>query len=370
MPHEVQIKQFELSELEAVLSFLRVAYANEPRKSDPAFWKWHYLENPHISPDNIPLWIVKSGDRVVGQMATIPGTLKVGNEEKRALWIIDFIILPEHRGQGLGKRLVQAARDTYCETLMELGHNEQSGAVFRSLDWVPLGDIHRYHQLLFPGNAAKEISRLAPIRYLVNLVYAPFRPGSTSLASAGGDALREVTQFDSSFDELWRQASVQWPCAILRSSRFLEWLFIKQPGKKFDVLGYYEGNRLLGYVVLFFRRSERSSAPAKATISDLCYSAKNSQTVIKALLKGALRLAIERRAGGLVIDILDSSVEQELSKLGFWRIKASPKFMIYSPTHQELMYQPQNWFLTRADADISVFEEPNIQDYLPPLFPE
>src|SRR4051794_29019516 len=118
MSGDVRIKQFELSDQDALLSFLRVAYADEPIKHDPTFWKWHFLENPYAAPGNVPLWIVKSVDAVVGQMATIPVQLKVGEAERRALWIIDFILLPEYRGRKLGKGLMQAARETYSKTMI------------------------------------------------------------------------------------------------------------------------------------------------------------------------------------------------------------------------------------------------------------
>ncbi len=361
MPGDVQIKQFELSEQDALLSFLRVAYPGEPLKGDPTFWKWHFLENPHASPGDVPLWIVKNVDEVVGQMAAIPVKLKVGEEEKLALWIIDFILLPEYRGQKLGKRLMQLARDEYCPTMIALGYNEQSEAVLRSHKWKPLGSINRYHRLLFPGDAVREISRLAPARHLANLLYAPFRPRLSKLAQRNGEgALRLVTQFDSSFDELWLDASAQWPCAVVRGASFLEWQYLKQPGKKFDVLGYYEKDRLLGYVVLFFRKAEAHGILPKAAITDLCYSANNSEAVIDNLLQGALGLAIERRAGGLVTDVLDARVERRLRQLGFWRIKAAPPFMVGAVERQDLMYERNNWFLTRGDSDVSIFEDPNL----------
>jgi GNAT superfamily N-acetyltransferase len=360
MSDDVQIKQFEISDEDALLSFLRLAYPDEPVKSDPIFWRWHFLENPYATLDDVPLWIVRCGERVVGQMATIPVQLKVGEDERRALWIIDFILLPEYRGRKLGKRLMQVARETYCETMIALGYNEQSEAVLRSHKWVSLGNINRYHKLLFPGNAAKEISGLGPVRHLANLIYAPLRPRLSKLSSVKNASLREVKHFDSSFDDLWKDASAQWPCAVVRNSGFLNWQFMKQPGKKYDVLAYYEQDRLLGYVVLFFRKAEGGVVSHKAAISDLCYSTRNSQAIVDSLLKGALRLAIERRAGSLVTDVLDARVEQSLRRLGFLRIKASPPFMAGTVERQDLIYERDNWFLTRADSDVSIFEQPNL----------
>ena len=359
MPANVQIKQFELSDQEGVLAFLRLAYSDDPRKSDPAFWKWHYLENPYTSLDDIPLWIVKDGERVVGQAATILVELKVGDETRRGVWILDFILFPEYRGQKLGKRLLQLARETY-PTMMALGFNDASGNVLRSLEWVPMGAINRYQRLLFPGYGLKEIAALAPLRALLNLGYSPFRPRSREMSPGRNYSIREVSKFDESFDDLWRRVSERYPCAVARGSSFLEWQFMRQPGKKFDVLGLYEGERLVGYAVLFFRKPERANAPPKAAVTDICYDSSRPAEIIDELLKAALRLSVERRAGSLVTDVRDPAIEERLRQLGFWHIKKSPPFMVYSPSQRELMYEPDNWFLTRADSDVSVFEDPNV----------
>lgn len=356
---EVQIKQFELGEREALLSFLREAYAEDPRKSDPAYWQWHYLENPHTDPEDVPLWIVKNGEKIVGQSATLPVELKLGEERRRAIWILDFIVNAEYRGKGLGKRLVAAARDA-CPTMFALGFNEQSERVLRSLKWVMMGRIGRYHRLLYPGEALGEMSKQAMVRGALNLGFAPFRPRPRALRREGV-SLREVTRFDEAFDLLWEEASRQWPCAVVRRAPFLEWQFMRQPGKKFDVLGLYEGARLLGYVVLFFRKAERAGGvPPKAAISDIFYLKDAGLDVVEELLHAALRRALEKRAGSLVMDVLDERVEEHLRRLGFWRIKNSPQFMTYSPDHTDLMYDMGKWFLTRADSDVSIFEQANL----------
>jgi hypothetical protein len=359
MTDVVQIKQFEASEQDALLSFLRIAYPGEPHKSDPAFWRWHFLENPYVDPNDIPLWVVRSGDKIVGQMASIPVDLKVGAEVRRALWTVDYALLAEYRPGGLGISLLQTAW-SYCKTLLSLGYNDNSSAVMSFLKWKALGSINRYQVLLFPGHATSELSRLAPARHLANLLYAPFRPGSSQLAPTGSGMLRDVTTFDSSFDELWLDASPRWSCAVIRNAPFLQWQFMKQPGKKYDVLGYYNNDRLLGYVVLFFRKAANGEAPPKVAISDLCYGTENPDEVIDSLLGGALRLAIERRAGSLVVDVRDKLVENRLAHFGFRRVKVSPAFAAKTQAGQDLIYQPSNWFLTRGDSDVSIFEEPNL----------
>jgi GNAT superfamily N-acetyltransferase len=220
MPAEVQIKQFELSEQEALLSFLRVAYMEEPRKSDPAFWKWHFLEGPYVHADDIPLWIAKAGEEVVGQLGAIPIRLKVGDEEQRSIWYQDFNVHSDYRKRGLGKRLVQASLKSY-PTALGIGFTDQAVPVFRGLKWKTLGESHRYQRLLFPGDALKEIARFAPLRKLFNFCYAPFRPGISQGSSRY--TAREITRFDESFGvrAIWNGSSCASPARSLMRLRFM-----------------------------------------------------------------------------------------------------------------------------------------------------
>lgn len=359
MPADVEIRQFELADREALLKFLRVAYPDDPRKSEPAYWHWHYLENPQTDLDNVPLWVVTRGAEIVGQVATIPVKLKVGDEETPAIWILDFIVHEDYRGQGLGKRLMGEARK-FCPTMIALGINEGSTAVLLKTGWAALGGVRRYQRLLFPGNDLQKASRFAPVRGFVNLCYSPFRPRLTGMPENRW-TLREVTTFDASFDAFWKEAGRQWPCAVVRDASNLSWQFRQQPGKRFDVLGLYEQERLAGYAVLFFRKAGPANAPPKASIADLCYSANNATEVIDELIRAALRLAVERRAGSLVTDVHDARVEERLRRFKFWHIKNSPQFMAHATDGREqLMYEPGNWFLTRGDSDVSIFEHPNL----------
>lgn len=359
MSSNAQITQFTVADTDALLAFLREAYPDDPRKSEPAYWKWHYLENPYTDLDDVPLWVLKDAGRIVGQVATIPVALKVGAEERRAIWILDFIVHENYRGQRWGRRLLDTARE-HCRTMIALGINAGSTGVLNSQKWAAMGSINRYHLLLNPGHALKELSRARPLGGLVNLAYAPLRARAGAPA-AQGVSLRVVEQFDAEFDDLWQRASSEWPCAVVRRARYLDWQFARQPGKRYETLGLYAGGRLAGYIVLFFRKPERAGAASpKVAISDLCYDARAGFDVIDELLRAALDLALERRAGSLVTDVLDARVEERLVRRGFWRIKRAPGFMVYSETERELINDPRNWFLTRADSDVSIFEHPNL----------
>lgn len=355
----MEIKQFELLEKVALLDFLRVAYPDNPRMSEERFWDWHFLENPFVEIENLPIWIAKEKDEIVGQLAATPVQLKIGDTERRAIWILDLVVRPDFRRRGLGKKLVALAEE-FCPLGLGMNTAEQhSTALLESMDWKMFGKVPRYNKLLFPGEALREISNIKILRRLTNTVFAPFRPRAERRII--GENLRLVTHFDSSFDQLWRESSGQWTCAVAREAKFLNWQYVNQPDKKYEILGYYQNETLRGYAILYFRKPDANGALAKAAITDLCYHPAQAVETIDRLLRGALHLAVERRAGALVTDILDSRIEQRLKFFGFGRVKNPLQLLIKCGENRAVLEDTKHWFVTRGDSDASVFEQPNLR---------
>jgi GNAT superfamily N-acetyltransferase len=355
MPDEIIIEQLKLSDKDKIIPFLQRAYDDNPRMSDARFWDWHFLETPHARVDNLSVWIARSGEEIGGQLAATPVVVNLGGERRDAIWILDLIVAPEFRRKGLAKKLIRAAEE-FCPLVLGVNTKEQfSTQLLEGLDYKIILNIHRFHKLLYAGNDVHKIAKIGFLRETVNAAFAPFRRRFKK-----NENVRAVENFDASFDELWAEAETQWTCAVRRDREFLEWQFINQPAKKYDIISYYEGEKLLGYVVLYFRKPDTGGIIRKAAIADICYHPNNSKEVVDALLRESLRRAVERRAGGLVTDVLDDLIEERLEKLGFWRVKSPLQFLLKSPQNQDLLYNPKNWFLTRGDSDTSIFEAPNL----------
>jgi len=355
MQNDVRIEQMKLSDRDNVLSFLATAYADNPRHSDPDFWDWHFRLPPLSSEESLPVWLAKSGTRIAGQMAAIPVELNIAGEARPAIWILDLIVDPDFRRMGIAQKLVQAA-EKYCPYILGVNTDEQHApALLQKQGFVIVTKIPRFHKLLFPGEAFREVTKLGPLRRLANLAFAPFRTGLKDETQ-----VRRLTEFDSSFDELWSEASLQWPCSVSRSAAMLKWQFEQQPNKKYEILGYVDDGKLLGYAVLFFRKENKHGAVEKAAISDICYGSQASTKVVDELIRASLKLAVERRAGGLVTDSLDPLLQDRLKKFGFWPVKSGLQLMVKAPEDQDLLYDGSKWFLTRGDSDISIFEHPNV----------
>lgn len=351
----MKIEHLKLSEKDKLLSFLQTAYEDNPRMSDVDFWTWHFLETPYANAEKLPVWVAKSGETIAGQIAAIPVTVNVSGEQKDAIWILDLIVSKDFRRQGLAKKLVKAAEE-FCPLILGVNTNEQHAPkLLQSLGFVIVSKIPRFHKLLFAGNDIREIENLKPLREVINLTFAPIRRKFKLNKN-----VRVIENFDESFDEFWKECESQWACSVRREAKLLEWQYLRQPKKKFEVIGYFENEKLLGYAVLFFRKAGANGAIKKAAITDICYHPSKPKETIDALLQESLRIAIERRVGGLVVDVIDDLLEERLEKFGFWRVKNPLQLMVKSPEQQELLYNPKSWFLTRGDSDISIFEAPNL----------
>ena len=66
----------------------------------------------------------------------------------------------------------------------------------------------------------------------------------------------ELPGFDTRFDQLWHEAKGRYRVLTRRDSRYLSWRYTAHPEQRYTVLGYVQGDRLLGYAVCKRYRSD------------------------------------------------------------------------------------------------------------------
>ena len=305
----------------------------------------------------LPVWLAKSGDRIAGQLGALPVELNIGSKTVTAFWLLDMVVDEDFRRRGIAKQLSLAAERDSPYLLGVNTDQQHAPKLLQSLGWVKVGKIPRYHKILFPGNELKGFAGIP--KDVVNYLTSTLRPRSMEGLFDSG-MIRRIDRFDSAFDDLWLRGLKQDACSVTRNAATLEWQFSRQPGKEFEILGCYRAERLCGYAVLFFRKPDKTGSIKKAAISDIFYETENGRETVDALIKGAIEIAIERRAGGLVVDAIDPLLEDRFRRFGFWKVNSELQLMAKSPDSQEMIYDPKNWFLTRGDSDISIFEDYNI----------
>jgi GNAT superfamily N-acetyltransferase len=360
MVDEIRIEQMTLADKPAVLEFLKKAYPDNLRHCDPVYWDWHFANSPYIDKDELPIWLARDGDRIAGQLATLPVQLNISGRTERALWVLDWIVDADYRRRGIGKKLAMAA-EAFSPYLLGVNTERQhSPALLLGQNWVIVTKIPRFHKILFPGEAFPELSKNRAVRRTFNTAFSPLRRLRGQKLKENAD-IRLLSNFKDSFDDLWDRARSQWNCLTTRNARVLAWQFTEQPYKHFDIIGYFENGRLLGYAVLFFRKANKYDAVTKAAISDILYAPEAPQRTVDALINASLKMCIERKAGGLVTDAIDPLLRERYRRFGFWKVNSPLLLMAKAPQNKDIVYSVDSWFLTRGDSDISIFEHSNLE---------
>lgn len=197
-------------------------------------WEWLYRVGrfPGVEP-----LVLVDRERVVGHAGAIPVMVARQGAVAPAIWFVDFKILPEYQGKGLGKKLTEAwmkmcpDRITFC--------NERSMAVFRALGWSERSDASvrsRPFELAGPlrarfgalGAAAGAVLG-GPTRVLLRArAYgAPALKVEPILNSAGG--LAERLDDPSA------------PTRLVRDSDWMRWRLLENPRMNEHLLASSEG---------------------------------------------------------------------------------------------------------------------------------
>jgi GNAT superfamily N-acetyltransferase len=335
-------------------------------------WTWQFVENP-FGPrqgDELPVWIAVDGDRVVGQAAVQKALIQVEGKTFEAGWAVDIMVLPSHRGAGIGHRIHEAVASE-VDILLALVMAQASRRMAEREGCVTLAEVHqltrwarldaasvRRYLLVRTANhrwahAAAHFScsvfqfhqlfpRLAnPLLRLRDFVNRSLRePGATNIV--------EVDCFGPEIDELWERTRGDYPVIFPRDARFLNWRFVDCPEPRYRRFVAERGGQAVGYVVL--RRAERVELP-QGIIVDLYASRRDVQTVDE-LVRHSLAFFGESVSA---VDCGTSVPEFEavLRKHGFFRTRAHrPTCLCRDSALRDRLAQLRNdWFLSKGDHD-------------------
>ena len=92
-------------------------------------WKWWY----RIGYSKFEPLILSSNGKVLGQAGTQPVDLNVNGKKILATWFLDFSVLPELRGKGIGKNLTKKLMET-CPNLVTFC-NENTLKIIKKFGW-------------------------------------------------------------------------------------------------------------------------------------------------------------------------------------------------------------------------------------------
>ncbi|MFC1576164.1 GNAT family N-acetyltransferase [Candidatus Omnitrophota bacterium] len=363
------------TEKKVLLDFFKIAYSDQFNASyyqnDEKIIKrleWCGIKNPN-SPDKQPTsWICKErkSGKIVGHFGIMPVTLKHESTSSPAAWGRDLVVLPEFRKLGIGPFLVDNVLRAIKKDIplfLVAGGNDNVHKMYREFGLADLGHIPIYIRALRIDNILKSklsnrlaVSSLGFIgKSLLNILHAASFMRSSKYCN-GEIAIEEIFNFDDSFDDLWKNASLSVPLIVKRDSVSLNWRFIDQPYWKYRIFKATVKNhkKTKGYIAL---REGKIRGFNAGIISDIFADSGDIRTIFS-LINFAIKYFEKKGTVDLIrCDILHKDFADVLKKLGFMRTHSNSHFMITDIREgqdPEFVTNRNNWFVSYADSDLDL----------------
>ena len=348
----MQIRKATYTDKPAIFEFLARAYAGRSEFKFPERWEWAYEHNPFLAGDAPPVWIAEAPDRrVIGQSAALIEPLVVNGREHRVAWGVDFFVLPEYRGQGIGTRL-QAENNAAHAIFMSLSMAAQAAAIKERLGLAPLPEVHVFDRLVHhdPDSVADTLNQRLPwLPAAASKALAP--PLARLLTRRDRPApvrtdptieIRRMSGFTEVFDRIWETVGSQYRALVRRDARYLNWKFRDQPHVRHETLTAYRQGDPVGYLILRRARPPERNA---GILVDL-FTAPEDAAAAEALLAEGLRFFAD---SGVTFIRAAASVRlyrQLLKGMGFKIVKT------VTPLARAPFQLPgDGWLLGKGDHD-------------------
>lgn len=344
------VVRYDAGHKEALRAFQREQFGEHARQGDDEFFEWLFERNPHRDAAGPSLWLCKRDGIVVGQQASIPVVLKVGDVECRAAWNIDWMVHPAWRLKGVAPALFAAyAQNT--EIMLGLGVEEVPYRSFVRSGWTDMGPLSLFVRPLDPQACAKGLN--AP-RLLARLAPRSVLRGSATVLGrmAGlmaGVSLEPIPAFDARVNAVWEAAGREHVIMVKRDFETLSWRFDDGPHRT-HYQRYYLMRRgqVVGYIVV---RLESWHGHVVGRVIDYLAPMR----WLRPLLALTFEALNAKGAAAVFVEQRDAHCEKILRSVGCLRVRASHKFMLNLRDRSSpllgMLAHPGNWFLMPGDGD-------------------
>ena len=350
-----EVVRLEQQYFTRVFQFLQQAYPDQPRKTDPHRWSWQYVRNPLRGEGPLDTWVCcQASGRVIGQRPTMPAQLSIRGMLYRINWGVDFIVLPEMRGQGVGRELMmEVMRQVQIYGAIDSSPGAQR--IYKQLGLCSLGEVLRFVYPLAPGALLSR--RLGTLgRVLAPLFELVWRSFHRSRRRAADVILSAVSEFDEEFDDLWQAMTSCYSIIAQRDASYLNWRYIEAPAR-YSCWAARGSGGLRGYIVLGYEAELR-----RVYVADIL-AAPNDQTTLGLLLAQSIAWAKQQGAVALDAYTLHVTLQQALRRAGFLcRRRPGLSFWVgtqLTGPERGLLCDPTQWYATAIDGDIDpIFHDP------------
>jgi hypothetical protein len=239
------------------LSLFLSGFENETKSKDAwlnLFRLWWDI-NPTFTDDTQRGWILSENGKIVGFIGCIPSFFQLGGKRTTVFTITTWNVLPEYRSQSIDLllKIMDATKDSL---LFDTTPTEVVAKILISFDFQPLPGYQNRNSLIVIDHKIFLASKLADDVFgrMSGKAVAPISKTFQSLCIRGlrKKGVREVKELlrpDSAFDRLWERTKHLYTNTNIRAADIIQWHCFENQNLKKTLLGCYEQDNLLGYLI-------------------------------------------------------------------------------------------------------------------------
>ena len=325
-------------------------------------WIWKCKNNPfgHIT------MVAEHDGQIVGHSSAIHVKMKIGNKIMVGSVLVDLIVHPRFRHQGMFKALNDGLlSETRRDGILILYSfpNKVSYPGFKKYGWTDVCEVPRFVKFHHIYDAFVEhlTSRYRIIRLMTEhrtsrlLMRFIMRVASVPIGLALTTFVRKeehlelknvqvvtITRFDDRIDNFWENISEDYQVIAVRDRTFLNWFYCERPYSMYTVLIVESNNKILGYMVLSIADQKSGCIVETLTHRDV--------SLVQLLLSKANEYFKRKRVSWISCNIMGNNLLHEvLRNDGFILIPSEGPVVVYvnsSRIPEAVVKDAQNWYVT------------------------
>jgi GNAT superfamily N-acetyltransferase len=342
-----EIDRYRPDDKRAVDALYRRVFGHDAAESSRLRWEWQYRNNPNNPGQEPEIWIAREGPAIVGQYATMPVRLSVGDREVQGSWGMDVMVAPERQRQGLGEVLFRTW-DRNVGASLGLGLSDSSYRLFQKLRWPDVGPVPCLvkpltRRALRRPNWPLGVNRLiSAVTLPVVKIVARTRPLAAEV--------RMIQRFDDSFTTLWEEMAPKFGLAVRRDAAYLNWKYVNAPHVRYSIAALRRDDRNVGYAV--YRHFVEPRGRVTVLVDFLADPA--DEQGFATLLRWVDREARQADSDKIRTFAMHAGFRRVLRKSGYFVVKSTMEFVVkvngieVDPSFYD---DTDDWHVTLGDSD-------------------
>src|SRR6202790_1450058 len=239
----VEFRYAALDEYAGISDFLHQYWAKDHVYTRArALFDWTFHRPGHWDPDTYSFSLAVDGDELVGILGGIPFTLNQFGETSKAVWIVNYVIRPDHRKGTTALQLLSSFRRPEFSAVVAFGINPATVAIYQVLRGKVLPEIPR-HFLVMPDQE----DRMARALKIAYPDWSTERVADVITAFQLPHVLQGPSQSAGSLPPSWDE--IDWPehasrtIGASRDADYLNWRYRCHPVFDYRFITIREVNR-------------------------------------------------------------------------------------------------------------------------------